>query len=414
MKNVLPKAMGPKKTPPVLPLEEDDETYHLDKTNSVTWELSTQPGTAGAATYKYQVRILTGSESPRQLIRWRTDLAQVVRGLNLTTVATIMPIHLACMRAGPKSIYEAACNQAKQSTYEAAMEVALATDHAAGNNAASTAVRGHGVDHYARVADLTLGIDLVVADQLPRQVLAKAKRSLRRDTRKPYDMKIRKYYQALLRINNEELPNLPPFAAGQSLNQDEMIDILLHGTPRSWQNEMERQGFDPMDQTPNAVVDFMENIEGVEDATFEKVKDNKNGKDKKKSSSSSSAKKQKFHCTHHGPNNSHDTKDCKVLKGKSDDKSSSSKKPYGNKTWVRKAAESNSASKKELAAFVQKEVKKGVKKQLASVSKKRKNDSDDESDAKDCFLLEELSKGIDGFNYNDMEKLSINDDEVSV
>jgi hypothetical protein len=69
-----------------------------------------------------------------------------------------------------------------------------------------------------------------------------------------------------------------------------------------------------------------------------------------------------------------------------------------------------------LAAFVQKQVKKGVKKQLASVSKKRKSnaDSDDKLDAKDCFLLEELSKGIDGFNYNDTEKLSIDDDEVSV
>jgi hypothetical protein len=30
--------MGPKKTPPILPLKEDDETYHLNKTNSVTWE----------------------------------------------------------------------------------------------------------------------------------------------------------------------------------------------------------------------------------------------------------------------------------------------------------------------------------------------------------------------------------------
>jgi hypothetical protein len=39
-------------------------------------------------------------------------------------------------------------------------------------------------------------------------------------------------------------------------------------------------------------------------------------------------------------------------------------------------------------------------------------------DNKECFLLKELSKGIDGFNYSDMEKLSIddakNDDEVSV
>jgi hypothetical protein len=65
MKNIIPKtAVGPKKSPPVLPLEEDKEAYCLDKTNSITWELSTQPGTANAAKYKYQVRIFTGSESP--------------------------------------------------------------------------------------------------------------------------------------------------------------------------------------------------------------------------------------------------------------------------------------------------------------------------------------------------------------
>jgi hypothetical protein len=97
--------VGPKKSPPVLPLEEDEEAYRLDKTNSITWELSTQPGTANVAKYKYQVRILTGSESPRQLVRWRMDLSQVVAGLNLTTVATIKPAHLACMRTGPKAIY---------------------------------------------------------------------------------------------------------------------------------------------------------------------------------------------------------------------------------------------------------------------------------------------------------------------
>jgi hypothetical protein len=91
MTNVLPKVMGPKKTPPMLPIKEDEEeTYHLDKTNSVTWELSTQPGTAGAATYKHQVCILTGRKTPSQLIRWRTDLAQ----LNLTMVAVgICAVH---------------------------------------------------------------------------------------------------------------------------------------------------------------------------------------------------------------------------------------------------------------------------------------------------------------------------------
>jgi hypothetical protein len=137
----------------------------------------------------------------------------VVRGLNLTTVATFVLIHLACMRAGPKSICKAACNQANQATYEAALEAALAADQAAGDTVgASDAVRGNRVYHYAQVADLNLGV-------IPRQVVAKAKHSLRRYTHKHVDMKVRKYYQALLCINNKEPPNLPPFMAGWSVSQ---------------------------------------------------------------------------------------------------------------------------------------------------------------------------------------------------
>jgi hypothetical protein len=117
---------------------------------------------------------------------------------------------------------------------------------------------------------------------------------------------------------------------------------------------MERQGFDPMASTANKVVDFMENIEAVEEkeSPFKKVK-SKNKDAKKKTDTSSPPKKKKFYCSHHGPNNSHDTKDCLVIKNKGGDKSSGSKNST-NKTWVRKAAESNSASKKELAAVMEK------------------------------------------------------------
>ena len=58
---------------------------------------------------------------------------------------------------------------------------------------------------------------MVVIDLLPRKILAKVKRSMRRDMRKPPDMKIREYFHNLQRLNEEELPNLPPFAVGQSL-----------------------------------------------------------------------------------------------------------------------------------------------------------------------------------------------------
>jgi hypothetical protein len=69
---------------------------------------------------------------------------------------------------------------------------------------------------------------------------------------------------------------------------------------------------------------------------------------------------------------------------------------------------------KELAALVQKAAKKEFKKQskeLASISKRRKSDgsSDEDDDDKECFLLETLSKDIEGFNYKDMEGLKIED-----
>ena len=113
-----------------------------------------------------------------------------------------------------------------------------------------------------------------------------------------------------------------------------------------------------------------------------------------------------YFCKVHGPNYTHDTADCRVAK-----KNDSSKGKYPNKTWSRKADEVTSASKKELAALVaktiKKEVKAGVKKQLASVSKKHKSDSTDSDE--ECALVQMLGKGLDGFNYQQMESLTIND-----
>jgi hypothetical protein len=94
MKISTPKSDGfQKKAEPLLPLEEDAELWKLDKTNSVSWDLSTIPGTAGAATYKFQSRVLQGDKTPRQMICWRLDVMKVVTGLNVNTVATVQPIH---------------------------------------------------------------------------------------------------------------------------------------------------------------------------------------------------------------------------------------------------------------------------------------------------------------------------------
>ena len=155
--------------------------------------------------------------------------------------------------------------------FEQAMEAAAEADNlvGGGTTAARDLVRTAGPESLITVDMLDQSMGLVVIDLLPRKILAKVKRSMRRDMRKPHDMKIREYYHNLQRLNEEELPNLPPYGIAQNLSQDEMLDILLFGTPRSWQNEMECQGFDPMEKTIQEVVDFMENLESVEPAKEE-------------------------------------------------------------------------------------------------------------------------------------------------
>ena len=77
-------------------------------------------------------------------------------------------------------------------------------------------------------------------------------------------MKVCTYLQHILSINLEELPSLPPFNPNQSLSNDEIIEILLYGTPKSCQKEMSRQEFDPMSTTVQELVNFMERIEEAE------------------------------------------------------------------------------------------------------------------------------------------------------
>ena len=400
-----------KKVPLIIPLVDDEKEAKLTKENSISWELKTRPTENASPTYKKQVRILEGSETVRQLIAWRQDVIKVCVGLNATDLASRRPIMEACMNQRVTSIFQASLTTQATNAYNAALETALQQDQANGNNNASTQVRNQGVDHFRNNDHLDVALQVVNLNLMPRKVLAKVKRQMRREMRKPFDMNVRAYCQLLVRLNENDIPNLPPYNARQALSNDELLDILLFGTPRSWQNEMDRQGFDPVERGFFETVNFMENIEGVEEkttpgGTVSKAKAKSKSKD---NDTSSSKKKATHYCEHHGPNWTHDTSGCRALKGKEKNGK------FNNKTWTRKADESNSQSKKELAALLAKTVQKQVKKELAAVGKKRKSKSDD-SDNEECALVQIMEQDLDGFNYEDMEKMSLDDDgdEISV
>ena len=147
----------------------------------------------------------------------------------------------------------------------------------------------------------------------------------------------------------------------------------------------------------------MENIEATEDRPVKSDKKSDKSKKQKKDSSATIAKP-KYFCKHHGENWTHDTKDCNVLNNGN---------CHSNKTWSRKSDDAKKSSRKELAALINKTVEKKVKKQLASLDKKRK--SDDSDSEGECHLLDALVDGkLDGFNYEDMEGLTLEDDDDSI
>jgi len=248
----------------------------------------------------------------------------------------------------------------------------------------------------------------------PKKALQRVKHYLRRDCRKPTEMKVREYYQHIQRINIEEVTCLPPYNPAQALSNDEILDILLFGTPKSWQREMDRQGFDPLDHTLQEVIAFMEQIEMSEDfdaPTQQGQKSKGKGKQSTKPKQSGGGDK---YCLIHGKGG-HSSDECHKLQAEAKklksshggSKLSDKSGKFTNKTWTRKADETNDKSKKDLAAFVKKAISKGVQKELASVDKKRKA-SDKEIHA---FDMDDLKD----FNYEDMDNLKIDsDDDISI
>ena len=87
--------------------------------------------------------------------------------------------------------------------------------------------------------------------------------------RKPIGLNMRTYVNHLTRINDRELPLLPPFNLNQGLSEYELKDIIHNGLPNSWKNEMIRQGFDPLLRTMDELVLFCERQEATTSAPSE-------------------------------------------------------------------------------------------------------------------------------------------------
>jgi len=248
---------------------------------------------------------------------------------------------------------------------------------------------------------------------LPTKILQRVKRCLRWEARKLIEMGVRECLMHILRIDLQEIPRLPPhFNATQMLSDDEIVDILLFGTPKSWQREMDRKGVDPLASAPHEAATFMECIEMLEDFECDK-KTTKvaPGKGKKKSGYNKGnldADGSK-HCVLHGNNSTHDTSECKTLmvrakKLKGSNGADKKGKGGGNKSWKNKAKDKTDDSKKELAALIKKAtevIKKSELNAVEPVKKRKVNWPSEEEEL--CALDAELKD----FKCEDLDKMDL-------
>jgi len=427
MKVVFPKnetnGSSKLKLKPPLPLEVAPATEE-DATKMATFKLRTTPADANSPVYTHTMRKLDGSETLRQAIQFCYDIDTVITGLHITNATNAKAIYLQLLSGQALTQFNSGFEEAKITEHKRLMLEEYETRIGAGDDEPTARTAMNAIRMPGDSADFLLaGLHAIVTYIAPHKALNKQKRWMRRVCRKPADMSFREFSTGIKNINDREIVKLPPFGGtAQKLNDDEFIDIILHGIPRSWTREMEKQDFDPDEKTLTEVLHFCERMEEAEDfepgRDAKKTNNNKKSKTDKKEKSSGGNK----YCLLHGNNHTHNTDDCLVLKKQANNlrhnNDDGDKKPaFKNKTWKRDADKNTAASKKELAAFVRKQ----ARKELYSFAKKRKaqeESSEDDDDTKSAASLNNMEEGeldLSAFNFQDMDNLKIDsDDDISV
>ena len=414
---------GGSNAPPPLPLKAELPTEE-DETRLAKFKLRVTPSDANSATYSFATRKLEGTEHLRYALNFQRDCRKILHGLDITTAEPsirvvrelLTGIGLAQFNTGIDDHVNEMFANAKQAAYDAA--IANGDDEAVAQRAKARVVCPD-----PDLTTLKFGFEAVIEYMSPHKVLAKQKRWMRRSMRKTQDMSVREYANRLMTINNEELPELPPFDGNnQRLSDDEIIDILTSGIPKSWIREMDKQNFDPTEGTITEVLNFCERMESSEEG-FEKVRNDQktNGKGGKPKANG----KPKLHnagskfCMLHGSNNTHDTEDCHVMKktaeslktGYKNKNDGQSKGGSKNQSWKRKADDGKKNTKNDLAAFVSKT----IRKELHAFNKKRKVDTDNDNKTTD-----DDDQSVNNFELTDVDLSKMDfskdsdDDEFSV
>ncbi len=283
---------------PPIPLERPKARV-LSKGQYKTFSLRVRPEASKSPTYDYTLPFYgNNGESPEEWLIFQRGLKTVLKGQNVDDAPTKFAVARGLLLGDALSVFENKCEELEEETEEAFDKCLMA----------------------------------VTISVFPQNAVLLQKRFMRRHLRKPRTTKTRDHVARLVEMNNY-LPLFPPKVDGDTvtaptkLPEDELLDLMEYGVPKTWQNQMTLQDFDPLANSLDKFVNFCERLERVEDEqgpldqkgksddSDKKKKSKKRGRGRGNDSTNvDSTSRRGTYCMLHGEDCGHNTDGCKTLK----------------------------------------------------------------------------------------------------
>ena len=298
----------PKKTMflvPPLPLVEED--VEKDKsTDTIEFMLKQRAGATAASAPAYKLKVHRFCEGTVEAwIRVRKAMTELWTQNSMTSASDRVATVQSILRGDSLTVFEASIEELTHVTDEDGDEEILPLS-----------------EEIVQAA-----LEAVAVTVFPFRALNTQKQWMRRGFRKPKDLPIRKTVAAVSRLNNS-IPYFPSGSETDKFSKEELVELLEWSIPQAWRTKFDLDGYIP---TAHSKEYFMTQCEQIErnEATQKTVKStqfagtkrtahkkDRGSKHKHGKTKSYSDKAEKFYCTEHGKNSTHNTEGCYTLKNR--------------------------------------------------------------------------------------------------
>lgn len=371
-----------KKFLPIIPLEKVKiPTDDKDKSAFIQFELKVRSG-AGAGTPSYKKFMKTFEEgSPQEWMDVLAGLREIWKQNSVNGPTDRAATVAAILKGDSLTAFETALEDARVDPEDDDVPVPMTTEH------------------------IEMSLRSVTEIVFPFRALETQKQWMTRHFKKPYNLSSKKTAAGISRLNNY-LPSFPKATASSKYSDQELVEILEVALPSSWRKAMDLKGFIPANNDFKKLLDQMEIIErnetpvkherdddNDEDKKEKKVKFAKFEKKAKKNGNNNAGtdRPSKYACKRCGPNPTHDTDACWVIK--KEEREKAKKAPYSHRTFrkevnamARRAGKNDglkffeSAVKREQSKLAKKAGRANKKDTKKSRAKKDDSDSDSSTD----------------------------------